>query len=228
MYFILSLAFDLSKHGYLSNFFIFQLYTEKNVGLFLQAAYHILQDNPLARFTIVGDGALRQSLENLADRLQIAWAVHFTGWVSATALPLLLAGVDIVINPSLRAWSETFCIANIEAMSMGVPLVTFAVGGIGEYVQDPALSRNSSSASGHYIDQEGDFSVSNNAVLVNRATPVAMARATSFLINHPELREELGRSGRETVIAHFGVQRQMQQYVYCIRIYTPCENFNNE
>jgi hypothetical protein len=33
------------------------------------------------------------------------------------------------VNPSLRGWSETFCISNIEGMSMELPLVTYAVGG---------------------------------------------------------------------------------------------------
>eukprot|EP01032_Pedospumella_encystans_P017323 gene17323-19744_t len=206
--------------------FVARLSTEKNPGLFLQAAYEILQVYPFARFTIVGDGALRQSLENLADRLQMTWAVHFTGWVSATALPSLLAGVDIVINPSLRAWSETFCIANIEAMSMGVPLVTFAVGGIGEYVMDPALNnayRNSSnrgkasnesrpSMNNSYNDSQMDFSVSENAVVVDRATPVALAKATLHLIRQPALRSALGRRGRQIILDHFTVQRQMAQY----------------
>ena len=104
------------------------LFTEKNPGLFLQAAYEILQLYPFARFTVIGDGALRGSLEDLAARLQISWAVHFTGWVGEE-LPQMLAGLDIVINTSLRGWSETFCIANIEVMSMEVPLITFAVGG---------------------------------------------------------------------------------------------------
>jgi glycosyltransferase involved in cell wall biosynthesis len=49
-------------------------------------------------------------------------------WVDK-ALPNVIAGFDIVVNPSIRAWSETFCIANIEVMSMEVPIVTFAVGG---------------------------------------------------------------------------------------------------
>ena len=190
----------------------------------MQAAYEILQVYPFARFTIVADGALRQSLENLADRLQIAWAVHFTGWVSATTLPSLLAGVDIVINPSLRAWSETFCIANIEAMSMGVPLVTFAVGGIGEYVMEPALNnanRNSSDTRGGndesrpstpHEDLQKDSSVSDNAIVVDRATPIALAKATLHLIRRPILRDALGRRGRQTIVDHFTVQRQMAQY----------------
>ena len=43
-----------------------------------------------------------------------------------------LAAMDVLVNPSLRAWSETFCIVNVEAMAMGVPLVSFGVGGIRE------------------------------------------------------------------------------------------------
>lgn len=51
------------------------------------------------------------------------------GWKSAQELPRILLDVDVLVNPSLRAWSETFCISNIEAMAMAIPLVTFAVGG---------------------------------------------------------------------------------------------------
>ena len=59
-------------------------------------------------------------------------AVEFVGWVSdQVGLAKLLLSLDVVVNPSLRAWSETFCIANIEAMSLERPLVTFAIGGTG-------------------------------------------------------------------------------------------------
>jgi glycosyltransferase involved in cell wall biosynthesis len=95
----------------------------------LQAAYHALKSNPFLRFRFIGDGILRKPLETLAKRLGIHYAVDFTGWVSSTDLPLYLADVDIILNPSLRGWSETFCISNIEAMSMGIPLITFGVGG---------------------------------------------------------------------------------------------------
>ncbi len=102
---------------------------EKSPGLFLQAAYVLLQWYPFARFVIVGDGLLKASLQELAERLGISWAVSFVGWAAGEALPLQLLAAHAVVNPSVRAWSETFCVANIEAMSMAVPLVTFAVGG---------------------------------------------------------------------------------------------------
>ena len=50
-----------------------------------------------------GDGALRPHLETLARRLGVAWAVRFTGWVGADRLPEALAGLDIVVNTSLRS-----------------------------------------------------------------------------------------------------------------------------
>jgi glycosyltransferase involved in cell wall biosynthesis len=180
-------------------------YAEKNVGLFLQAAYEILRVHPFVRFTVVGDGVLRASLEDLAARLQISWAVHFAGWVGGDDLPSVLAGMDVVVNPSLRAWSETFCISNIEAMSMEVPLVTYAVGGIGEYVMQPHSSPATSNATAAFV-------VSENAVVLNRATPGAVASAVLHLAGDKALRRRIGKAGRQTVLRHFATARQMGNY----------------
>lgn len=185
--------------------FVARLSPEKSPGLFLQAAEKILQLYPFARFTFVGDGVLSESLKQLAERLKIRWAVTFLGWVSDD-LPQLLKTFDIVVNPSLRAWSETFCIANIEVMSMEVPLVTFGVGGIGEYVRGPTGSSSNAT-----------FTVTSNAVLVNIATPEAIADAVHYLILYPSERTRLGKEGRRSVEKFFTVERQMEQYS---RLYT--------
>jgi glycosyltransferase involved in cell wall biosynthesis len=177
--------------------------SEKSPGLFLQMAHEVLRRHPFARFTVVGDGVLRASLEDLAARLQISWAVHFAGWVGAEQLPALLAGLDIVVNPGLVL--ETFCIANAEALSMELPLVSFAVGGVGEYVAQPTQQQQQ--------DEQGqDFSVSENAVVVHRATPAALASAVLHLVHSPELRRSLGQTGRRTVEARLSVARQIGQY----------------
>jgi glycosyltransferase involved in cell wall biosynthesis len=159
---------------------------------------------------VVGDGPLRAPLEELAARLRISWAVHFAGWVASEQLPRVLAGIDIVVNPGQVL--ETFCIANIEVMSMGIPLVTFAVGGIGEYVLEPPPSSSQAQAL---------FSESGNAVVVHVASPTAVAQAVRHLLQGTGTgtgkgaegaRRALGLRGRDTVLAYFGVQRQMQQY----------------
>ncbi|RYG64405.1 glycosyltransferase, partial [archaeon] len=109
--------------------FVGRLSVAKNPGLFLQTAYHILKRFPFARFVMVGTGKLEASLKELAKRLDIEDKVMFAGFVTYEELPSYLAGIDIMINPSIRGWSETFCIANIEVMAMAIPLITFAVGG---------------------------------------------------------------------------------------------------
>lgn len=115
--------------------FVGRLAIEKNPALFLLTAHALLQRCPFCRFIVIGDGALRSELMTLASMLEIEWAVEFRGWVGGD-LPQILSEVDILVNPSLRAWSETFCIANVEAMALGIPLVTFAVGGIGTSISD--------------------------------------------------------------------------------------------
>lgn len=141
----------------------------------------------------MGDGSLGGHLKELAARLGIQSAVQFAGMVAPSALPALLRRLHMVVNPSLIY--ETFCISNIEAMSMQLPLITFAVGGIGEYVAEP-LSPSPPATE--------PFSVAANAVLVNTAA--------QFLIEHPEVRLSLGRAARRTVESFYSVERQMKQY----------------
>ena len=155
--------------------------------------------------------------------------MSFLGWVGRDELPAVLHTVDLVINPSIRGWSETFCIANIEVMAAGVPLVTFGVGGVGEYVSDEKLqgwrrlqgeggdadsdaNGNSAKDGDTEAEAEAPFTVTTNAILVHEASPEALARAARELVLSPGLRRVLGAAGRETVVRHFGQQRQMQQY----------------
>jgi glycosyltransferase involved in cell wall biosynthesis len=101
----------------------------KNVGLFIQAAAVIFKHHPFARFRVIGEGFISAELKSLAVRLAIDHVVDFVGWAVHEELPSVLADLDIVVNPSLRGWAETFCIANMEVMAMEISLVTFAVGG---------------------------------------------------------------------------------------------------
>ena len=115
---------------------------------------------------------------------------------------------------------ETFCIANIEVMSMGVPLVTFAVGGIAEYIdQDLLLNRNDIYHLKLELDIESSswlaqakFSLRTNAVVVNDTTPNVIAQAVYFLIRYPKIRQVIGSNGQNTIHNYFNIPRQMYQY----------------
>ena len=113
----------------------------------------------------------------------------------------------MLVNPSLRGWSETFCIANIEAMATGVPVVTFAVGGIGEYVNPPAEYEADAPP-----EKRARVQVTPNALLVNVASPSAIAEAVNMLYRNRTLRQVLSHQGRQTVLSRYGTERQIGQY----------------
>ena len=56
------------------------------------------------------------------------------------------------------------------------------------------------------------FSLASNAVVVNIATPQAIAEAVDFLIRNCSARSAIAAGGRDTVLAYFTVERQMDQY----------------
>ena len=96
--------------------------------MFIQTAYYLSkQYYPFIRFIVIGNGILLSSLQNLTKKLQIFHLFDFIGYISTEKLPFYLSSIDIIINTSL--WPETFCISNIEVMSMMIPIITFAVGG---------------------------------------------------------------------------------------------------
>ena len=79
-------------------------------------------------------------------------------------------------------------------MSLNIPLVTFAIWGMGEYID------NCDDCSD--ID---DYSIVSNAVIVHKAIPSALANATIMLINNSTLRQQLGKAGRGILLLNFNL-----------------------
>lgn len=87
--------------------------------------------------TLVGEGAKRSWLEDLAARLQLAAAVRFAGQLpSGEAVRQELDRADIFVLPSRQ---EGVPRAMIEAMARGLPCLGSSVGGIPELLPESAL-----------------------------------------------------------------------------------------
>lgn len=74
-----------------------------------------------SKWTIVGDGPLRESLELQAKELGIADRIEWTGWVEQKDVVRKLVAADVLVQPSLREFGGG---AVLEAMACGtVPLI---------------------------------------------------------------------------------------------------------
>jgi glycosyltransferase involved in cell wall biosynthesis len=103
----------------------------KDFGLFLAIAAEIRKEIPDVRFSILGDGPLREQLERQADDLGLTNCVEFLG--HATDPWSYYASLDLYLNTSLH---EGIPMTVLEAMACGVPVVAAAVGGLPEIVTD--------------------------------------------------------------------------------------------
>jgi L-malate glycosyltransferase len=103
---------------------------EKNHGLLLEAI-HVLRSRGLpVRTLLVGDGPERAALQARCTALGIGDAVHFAG--QQQRVEEYIAAADVAV---LCSTIETFSIAALEQMAMGLPMVLSNVGGAPEMVR---------------------------------------------------------------------------------------------
>jgi glycosyltransferase involved in cell wall biosynthesis len=103
----------------------------KNHHVFLRAAARLAAQFPGIEFPLVGDGPLRNELEQTAQELGIRAQVQFLG--DRRDIPAVLAGIDVSVVPSA---SESLSNVVLEAMAAGVPVVATRVGGNPELINE--------------------------------------------------------------------------------------------
>jgi len=96
----------------------------------LKAFGLLLRRNPTSRLRILGDGPLRDYLQEVAAALGIADRVEIRP--TTLAVEEFLASLDVFVLSSI---SEGMPLTVVEAMAAGVPVVATHVGGVPELVQ---------------------------------------------------------------------------------------------
>jgi len=106
--------------------FVGRLEPQKDPVRFVQAINVASQQIPKLRGVVIGDGALRAD----AETANIYGSATFLGWQDA---PALMPGLDaFVMTSTYEAMPYTL----IEALHAGLPIVTSAIGGADEAVQE--------------------------------------------------------------------------------------------
>jgi glycosyltransferase involved in cell wall biosynthesis len=141
----------------------------------IEALAHLRSDFPKLVVAIAGTGLLREQLEMKAQSLGVSDRTVFLGFQND--VNLVLDAFDVFVAPSL---SETLGYALLEAMAHELPAVGTKVGGIPEVIVP---------------GETGDLAPSRDGA--------ALAKSIRPLLESADLRERLGRAGRERVVKHF-------------------------
>jgi len=140
-------------------------------------------DFPAAHYVIAGEGPLRAALEAQAARLGLAGRTHFLGWRSDAAE--VLAALDVLLAPS--RW-EGFGLVFLEAMALGVPVISTQVSAIPEVVAD-----------------------GKTGWLVPPGDPPAIAGALRTALGDPAERARRAEAGRQRLDAQFTVEAMVDR-----------------
>lgn len=86
---------------------------------------------PDIKLRIVGDGPLKEKLQNLADKPN---NIELVGFKSGDELAQEIAKARAVVIPS--EWYENYPLSALEAMSYGKPVISANIGGLSEIMRD--------------------------------------------------------------------------------------------
>jgi len=149
----------------------------KGHKFFLDAAKTILQSYENIIFLLVGDGELRQELEEYVRSLGISHKVMFLGF--RRDLPVVYADLDVLVLSSLN---EGLPVTVIEGMAAAKPIVATRVGGVPELLDD-----------------------GESGIIVSPSDPEGLAEGIIKVLNEPKATEEMGKRGRESAMSRYRI-----------------------
>jgi len=147
----------------------------------------------IVRFVVIGDGALRARLEQIAASLDLSEDVKFVG--SRRNLEDLYPALDIVALTSLN---EGTPLTLIEAMANARPVISTAVGGVTDLLGDPIP------------EDSAKFLTCQRGLSVPPNDAAAFADGLGRLVDDPTLRREIGERGLQFVQSNYSKDRLLE------------------
>jgi glycosyltransferase involved in cell wall biosynthesis len=147
------------------------------------------------RFVVIGEGALRNALEQQAHSLGLAEDVIFTG--NRRDMESVYPALDIV---ALTSRNEGTPLTLIEAMANARPVISTAVGGVVDLLGEPVLQ-----------DSAEPFEICQRGIRVSPDVPSAFAAGLARLVANAELRREIGDCGLHFVTSQYSSERLIKE-----------------
>jgi colanic acid/amylovoran biosynthesis glycosyltransferase len=170
-----------------------RLVEKKGFAHGLRAVSELLPEFPRLRYDIVGDGPCRSDLERDIAGLGLGGAVRLLGALAQPHVLHRMRASDIFLAPSVTALdgdTEGLPVVLMEAMAVGLPVVTTRHSGIPELVEDGVTG---------FVAEERDGA--------------GLAHKLRRLLAAPEAWAPLTRRARAKVEAECDVERQVSKLV---------------
>lgn len=158
---------------------------QKGIDVLLRAWWQVAKQVPRARLLIVGDGPLLNSLEYLAESLDLTASVEFTGFCTNVIAQLQRA--HIAVLPS--RW-EGMSNALLEAMSCGLACIATRVSGSEDLLQEDTYG-----------------------LLVEPEDADGLAAALLRWLQKPDLAQHYGQRARQYVEREYTFRHVMERYM---------------
>lgn len=187
-----------------------RLNTPKGFSVFIEAIPLVLKEYQNVIFMIVGDGDLRNDLENMAKEKDIEQYVIFTGW--RNDIPQIMNMFDIYVSTSIR---ESFGNTLVEAGLAKKPVIAPNIDGISDIVINgktgilinptceldriPKAFLKNVPTTNVLID--GKFS---KPKLIDRKH---LAKKILFLLRNPDIAKKYGENGYNRVTKLFSIEK---------------------
>jgi len=110
---------------------IAQFIPRKGHRSIIEAAPRILSHFPGVRFLFLGQGPLKNELQQLCEKNNMTDYIHFAGF--RNDLEQILPCLDLVLHPAIM---EGLGVSLLQAAASGIPIVATHVGGIPEIVKE--------------------------------------------------------------------------------------------
>jgi glycosyltransferase involved in cell wall biosynthesis len=159
----------------------------KGHDVLLQALRPVADRYPGVMLVLMGDGEVREECEQMAEEFGVEEHCVFLGTVPHAEVLERMMHANVSVLPS---YDETSGRVNMEALSVGTPVVTTDVGGISDYVRD-----------------------GKDGFLVPPGDATLLARNVLDILDDASLQRRMSENAREHFLRKFELQGMLDRHI---------------
>ncbi len=163
----------------------------KGQFILIEAVARLISEGRQLRLRFVGDGPDRQRLEDEVKQRQLTEQVVFEGAINQDRILDFYNSADVF---TIASFAEGLPVVLMEAMAMEIPCITTHITGIPELITS-----------------------GKDGILVAASDIEALAKAIALLMDNPDLRLQIGKSGRQRILEYYELQRNTERLadIFC-------------